>query len=303
MLFSGGAKDQGGASGTPAVVDSAQSNRILLILAGVLVLLIFMDFQARRHYSALAESYGTNETAAARKRLNSAADSLGEPIQVQARELLGAGVDQSIEIVEETTNAGRDAQDTIGDVLEENLNEDNLREVVNGDLVRSRNLNPDEVPAKPTAIVQPPEFVYLYFIRFRNSKSELVRVRRPPSSFRLTADGRLNLAEVIAALKQGPGTREAGLINAVDRGLEIKSIRLNAENGLLELDVNERIGRLGKHVIRDRLDQLAFTLTQFSEVGGVRLLVNGKPVQTIGSQGFVVPAILRPTDRIYHNYK
>ncbi len=332
MFFSGGAKDpSGNPAGPSSVVDNAQSNRILLILAGVLVLLIFMDFQARRHYSALAEAVGTSQAGAARERLEQAANSLGEPIQIQAEALLGAADDQRVEIIEDVRSSAEDAvasgRESIGEALnetlEEALSEDNLREVAGeaaglartagesaADLARSRNLNPGEAPAmnpvadrRAAATVQPPEQIYLYFIRFRNSRSELVRVSRPANSFALAADGALNLEELLAGLKRGPTPHETGLINTFDRRIAIKSARLNRDNGLLELDVSESIGRLGKHVIRDRLDQLAFTLTQFSEIGGVRLRVDGKPVRTIGSQGFAVPSILRPSNRIYHNYE
>lgn len=317
MFFSGGAKDQSGNPAVSSVVDNAQSNRILLVLAGVLVLLIFMDFQARRHYSTLAESFGTSEAGVARNRLEQAASSLGEPIQIQAEQLLGAADDQRIEILEEAENTAAAGRETIGDALTEALSEENLKEVVAdtvtvagetaGNLVRSRNLNPNEIPpvspVAPVASITPPESVYLYFIRFRNSKSELVRVSRPASAFALRTDGKLALEAVLAQLKLGPTPHEAGLINTFDRRVVIESIRLNRDNGLLELEVNDAIGRLGKHVIRDRLDQLAFTLTQFSEVGGVRLIVNGKAVRTVGGQGFPVPAILRPSNRIYHNYE
>ncbi|MCR9144288.1 MAG: GerMN domain-containing protein [bacterium] len=321
MFFSGGAKDPSGNPAGPAsVVDNAQSNRILLILAGVLVLLIFMDFQARRHYSALADSIGTSQAGAARDHLEQAASSLGEPIQIQAEALLGAADDQGSRIIEEAGNTAGTARESIGDALSEALSEDNLREVAGdaataagetaAELARSRNLNPGEVgeipavvPVAAPATIAPPESIYLYFIRFRNSRSELVRVSRPASTFRLNADGELALTEVLAQLKQGPTPHEAGLINAFDRRVKINNVRLNRENGMLELDLNEAVGRLGKHVIRDRLDQLAFTLTQFPEVGGVRLRVNGESVTTIGSQGFKLAPILRPSNRIYHNFE
>ncbi|MEQ9363230.1 MAG: GerMN domain-containing protein [Leptospirales bacterium] len=317
MFFSGGVKDpSGNPAGPSSVIDNAQSNRILLILAGVLVLLIFMDFQARRHYSALADSVGTSQAGAARNRLEQAASSLGEPIQVQADALFGAADGERIEILEEAENTAGIARESIGDALSEALSEDRLREVAAdaataagdtaADLARSRNLNPGQIPAvvpvETPATVTPPDSVYLYFIRFRNSRSELVRVSRPASSFKLQENGELSIKEVLAQLKRGPTPHEAGLINAFDRRVAIKAVRLNRENGMLELDLNEAIGRLGQHVIRDRLDQLAFTLTQFSEVGGVRLRVNGEVVRTVGSQGFPVPPILRPSNRIYHNY-
>lgn len=183
----GGAQDNGG-GGVP--VDNAQSNRILLILSGVLVLLIFMDFQAHRHYSALAESMGTNGSAAARERLEAAAGSLGEPIRVQADALLSGAHDMSRaaldragdELSERITEAdlpGR-ARDTIGAALEsEALSADNLRAVAGEGadaardalvgasdeqaLIRSYNLRPaDAEPPAPT--IAAPESIYLDYL-------------------------------------------------------------------------------------------------------------------------------------------
>ncbi len=331
----GGAQDNGG--GAP--VDNAQSNRILLILSGVLVLLIFMDFQAHRHYSALADSMGTTSRAdAARDRLEAAADSmqaaagsLGEPIRVQADALLSGAHDMSREAIdragselsERITEAdlpGR-ARDTIGAALEsEALSADNLRAVAGEGasaarealvgasdeqaLIRSYNLRPADVePPAPT--IAAPESIYLYFIRFRKSRSELVRVARAPGRFAagVASGGELEIAAVIQALQAGPTPHESGLINAFDRRVKILSIRLNRDNGLLDLNLSTAIGRLGKHVVRDRLDQLAFTLTQFPEIGGVRVLVDGKAVSSVGSANVALPTILRPSNRIYHNFE
>ena len=318
MLFSQG---QGGGGAEPGVVDNAQSNRILLILTGVLVLLIFMDFQARRHYDTIAASSGGDAATAARERLGEAAESISrlpgevvergrqyqEPARVRAEELLHSASgevleselleDMQVEAVRRAESAGDTARERIGEALDQDaLDAGQLKE-----LVRSRNTSESQ-PAATAVRVKAPDFVYLYFIRFRNGKSELVRVRRPIAGF-APQNSQLALQKVIAQLKAGPSPRETGLINAFDRRVDVNTLRFDETNGVLTLDVNSAIGRLGRHVVQDRLDQMTFTLTQFPEVRGVRLLVDGQPVQSVGSQNVPVASVLRPSDRIFHNFE
>lgn len=275
-------QNSGKEPGTDAALDNHASNRILLILAGALILVTFMDMQARRHYEALrgpSEEIGD----VARERLDRATGALSEPIRERAETILGRieSVD-SIEVAPELQQGARAAREHIERLSGESLGRALPRNLESGALP-GVNLRPlDAVEFRSDSF-------YLYFIRYRGGGSELVRVRRS------AARGVVSLGRVIELLQQGPELRERGLLNAFDRSITVHSVRV--ENGVAIVDLDARIGRMGNHVIRDRLDQLTRTLTQFPGVSGVQILVDGEAVETLGAGALPTPAILRPDDR------
>lgn len=292
-----------------ACLDNERSNRILLILFGALALLIFMDFQAGRHYAAVAGPAGGDPASAARERLGAVQDSLARPIRDKAENILGrvesdlqagvrgverevqaraeAGADDLRRAADEESRRGIDAIEAeLQDQLEAGLeaNADRARQA-SGELF-ARDLG---VNLRPVDVVQSPfDRLQLYYIRFRNGRSQLVRVQRPLER------GAVSLTRVLRELQTGPTMRESGLLNTFDSSIEIRSVRL--EEGLAVVDLGARAGRMGAHVLRDRLDQITFTLTQFPEVRGVQLLVEGRPVEFLGSARLPVPAVLLPDD-------
>ncbi len=235
-MFQGGKGDSG-----PPASETELSNRAILVLFGLFLLLVFMDFQARRHYKnlGLPEKFR-----------------LDQPIS-------GLGLPSS----DVTRRAARDIFDKADDGLTRGV------AAVEG-----------ELKLKP--LVEEKKDVVLHFIRFRGGKSELVRVIRK-------LDKPAGPREVLELLREGP-RGEKGLINAFDS--VVNDLRM--ENGIAVVDLDERVGRMGPRVIRDRLDQITATLMQFPQIKGVKILVNGKPVHTLGAEQLEIPSVLGLPDRL-----
>lgn len=137
---------------------------------------------------------------------------------------------------------------------------------------------------------------YLYYLKFRGKRSNLVRVSR-------TMTQNLNLQRILEELKKGPHIREKGLLNAFDDNIEIRSVRYDSRTGLVVIDVNDSIDRMGERIVRDRMDQLLFTVNQFPEVRGIRLLINGKPVSSLSGGAIHLPEVITKSDRKVLDYE
>jgi len=220
-----------------------QMNRIVLMMAGLLLLLVFMDHQARRHYG-----------------LNSA---------FQPDRYSSVNVAEKIEQSLEPIRAP--LEDVLNSPAENSLQE-----------FATHNIAPDtKLKLRPVET----SFVDLYFIKFNNSQqSEIVRVRRAMNGSEITING------LISMLQKGPSPDERGLLNMFDEGVRVHSAVL--QNGIINLDVDNGMGRMGEHVIQDRIAQVALTLFQFPEVQGIRLFINGKRVNNLGNAKVSIPEIL-----------
>lgn len=228
-------------------------NRIIALLVGLLVLLIFMDVQAKRHRTNTSLKRGIPDDPAL--RLYPSAEEPEEsiaPLKGSVESIFTQPADQEFPL-SNTVSSQEEA-----------------------DPVRLKPLEENEL--------------LLYFVRFRKSRSEMVRVKRK-------TDGSVSLADVLRLLGEGPRVDERGLLNTFSSNIRIHSAKLH--DGIAMVDVSEEIGRNGEHVIRDRLAQLALTLFQFPEVRGIRLFVDGEPVRKLGSSGYPVPElILQPNRKI-----
>ncbi len=249
------------------IFSTEYSNKIILLLLGVLILFVFLDFQARRKSAPAAnlESSGT------------ALHPVLEPIRDKAEFVLGRS---------EETQGGAGRIPAGGGSVSAGVPTTGTgnREIYrNGPVLR---------PVEPTAAQS--ESFYLFFLRFKGSRlneaqTELVRVRRP------LPKGEVTLKLIIAQLQAGPLTSERGLLNAFDEGIKVTDAYV--DQGIACVYVDKAIGSLGTHIIQDRLDQLVLTLSQFPEIQGVKILVDGSPVESLGDSRFPLPALLRPTSR------
>lgn len=229
-----------GDSGPPAS-ETEITNRALLVLFGLFLLLVFMDFQAKRHYR-----------------------SMGLPEKFRLEKPI---TDRGLPSAEITKRTARD-----------------IFEKADEGLTKGVAALENELKLRP--LVEEKKEVVLHFIRFRGGKSELVRVVRK-------LDEPAGPREVLELLREGP-RGEKGLINAFDSVIH----DLRIENGIAIVDLDERVGRMGPRVIRDRIDQITATLMQFPQIKGVKLLVNGRPVQTLGSEQLEIPSVLGLPDRL-----
>lgn len=138
-----------------------------------------------------------------------------------------------------------------------------------------------------------PGSISLYYIRFEGRSSTMVRVNR--SYDRDTFD----YESVLKLLQKGPLLKEKGLLNAFDSRIIVHSVRV--KNGIAYVDLNNAVNRMNAKIIRDRVDQLVLTLTDFSEVRGVKLYIDGRPVAYLGDNELKLPEIMGRPDREIDN--
>ena len=124
-------------------------------------------------------------------------------------------------------------------------------------------------------------FFFLYFIRFEQGRSQLVQVKRPIQSLVKDPSAALTVQMILDALQAGPLGVERHLINPMNKRVRITSIR--SQGGLLRIQTDASIHSQGKQVIQDRLDQLTFTLTQFSQWHAIQLSIDNPAVDQQGS--------------------
>ncbi|MCE9598071.1 MAG: GerMN domain-containing protein [Spirochaetia bacterium] len=233
--------------GTPPM-DTLHTNRVLLTMAGVSVLLVFMDLQAGRQLRDRVESVpdkilsaqpiSREDLQGARRQISQAADQLPGDLPAKATALPGqipAGIQKPIKqsalsIFQGVTTQGSKA-----------LGRDEKLSVAGG--------------------------WDLFFIEYRGKESALVRVRRKWPGETVT------VRAVLQYLQKGPNTVEIGLLNAFEN-VRVGSSSL--KDGVLTVECDSGLLRMSSHVIQDRVDQIVYTMTQFREIKGVRLVVEGE---------------------------
>lgn len=216
--------------GTPPL-DTVNTNRILLVMAGVSLLLVFMDNQAGRELRNRIGDVPREAESAIRS-----AEREGRPALDRLRRL------DTPAIPTVPAPVRRRAQEIFQSVS-------------------------DSRPAPDSASVRANGSWYLYYIVYKGGDSELVRVRRkwPGTS--------VSIKSVLQYLQKGPTAQEHGLLNPFDDRTRILGVWL--EDGELLVELDRGLLRMSEHVVQDRVDQIVFTMTQFPEIKGVRLIVDG----------------------------
>ncbi len=134
--------------------------------------------------------------------------------------------------------------------------------------------------------------VELYFVRYveRKDQLELVKVTR---SIPLSGTP---LMDTINLLLKGPtSSEERRKISSVFlANTKLKSARIS--KNIAYLDFNSEIeSGVGISMLQARLYQVVYTATQFPEVEGVRIKINGKAKNTFSTEGL---SIKRPIKRL-----
>ncbi len=137
--------------------------------------------------------------------------------------------------------------------------------------------------------------VELYFVRYieKNDQLALEKVTR---SIPLSGTP---LMDTINLLLEGPtSSEERRKISSVFlANTRLKSARI--ENKIALLNFNSEIeSGVGISTLQARLYQVVYTATQFPEVEGVRILINGKAKNTFSTEGL---SIKRPIKRLNRN--
>jgi spore germination protein GerM len=128
------------------------------------------------------------------------------------------------------------------------------------------------------------EEVRIYFVKF-NEKSE--KMLLTPVTRKIGRE--LPLENTMRELIKGPNAAEKkkGLLTAVPSNLRINGIRL--KGGTAEIDFNGAIEQgAGGSVLINRIDQIVYTATQFPQVKSIVIKINGRPRQTLGTDGLSI---------------
>lgn len=182
--------------GTPPL-DTANTNRILLVMAGVSLLLVFMDHQAGRELR--------NRLGDVPSRAESAVDSVereGRPALERLRRLDPPSALPGPQL---PAPVRRRAQEIFRSVSESKPGPDRASVRVNGGWD-------------------------LYYIVYKGGDSELVRVRRKWPGPAVT------IKSVIQYLQKGPTAQEHGLLNPFDDRTRVVGVWLEGTELVMELD-------------------------------------------------------------------
>ncbi len=252
------------------MLSTELTNKTVLLLTGAFILIVFMDIQAARHMEAVSG-----------------------PLISQAKEVISEE-DSSLIKGFDTEAVLRPVKQNISSVIEE------YQTVTSGTAGKVSQKAGDLTKKAGNALTGIQERIfktdtyYLYYIRFNGGRSELVRVER-------RTDGKLvTLKDVLTSLQEGPSVRERGLLNTFDS--RVKILGADLKNGILEINVSGSFDRNGARIVQDRLDQLILTLSQFPEVRGVKLFIDGKPASSLADSEIKLGSILGPPARRVESY-
>ena len=133
--------------------------------------------------------------------------------------------------------------------------------------------------------------IYLVHLDEKTEKMSLLPVSRKIRT-------EVPLMGALEALVQGPSDveKKKGMLTAVPGDLRIYGI--SVKNGIAYIDFNEAVEKNATGtIIISRIDQIVYTATQFPEVRGVILRINGKTRTVIGSDGL---SLSTPLTRKWH---
>ena len=134
----------------------------------------------------------------------------------------------------------------------------------------------------------------LYFVKYIERKDQLALVR---VTRRIRLSG-TPLKDVIILLLKGPTlSEEKRKITSVFLGnTKLRSARIKKD--IAYLDFNSEIeSGVGISTLQARLYQVVYTATQFPEVNGVKILINGKAKNAFSTEGLSIRSPLRRLNR------
>ncbi|MBM9501281.1 GerMN domain-containing protein [Leptospira sp. 201903071] len=263
--------------------DSEKRKNLIFILTGIIFTLVLLDkstgsgfslsgtgFQGFRNIGKMnPESQSSNRGNLNHKEMMDQAEDeiLGELLQ-------NGDIQTSSS---ETTN-----------VIEEDLNEENLVPVLDPQI--------SETQGVETALPTEKGELALYFLKFygkgSKSHSRLVKV------LRLSKGGdRVRL--VLNSLIAGPvgAEKEKGILNSIPSSLSYDP-DYRIEDGILKISLSSDLERsAGPEILKDRIDQLTYSLMENLPIRGVHLKINGRAVRSLGGEGMPLPSVLTKNPR------
>ncbi|EMJ95811.1 GerMN domain-containing protein [Leptospira alstonii] len=264
--------------------DSEKRKNLIFILTGVIFTLVLLDKSTGAGFSLSGAGFqgfrnvgkmSPESPSAQRGNLNH-------------KEIMDQAED---EILEELLRNG-DVQTSSdnSNPVEEDLNEDNLVPVLEPPVPSFEN------KSSATPIPTNKGELSLYFLKFygkgSKSHSRLVKV------LRLSKGGdRVKL--ILNSLIVGPVSqeKEKGILNSIPQNLHYDE-DYRIEEGILKLSLSNDLERgAGPEILKDRIDQLTYSLMENLPIVGVQLRINGKFVRSLGGEGMPLPSLLTKNPR------
>ena len=156
-----------------------------------------------------------------------------------------------------------------------------------GDTIKEKPHTQQLSPKEKEKAVTVSAKVYFLYYNEKTDHIELMPVVRTVSA--LTP-----VKNALEELAKGPTANEEkkGLVNAVPSTLKV--IDVSIINNIAFINFNSALeeGAAG-NILMNRLDQIVYTATQFDNVEGIHILVNGQRKRFLGSDGISVTGPLR----------
>ena len=98
------------------------------------------------------------------------------------------------------------------------------------------------------------------------------------------------LTSTLEILLKGPLPAEInqGLITLIPPGTQIRNIKVNKNTAVLDFNEAFRFNSIGKEGAVAQLKQIVYSVTEFSNIKKVRILIEGKPVDYLGPEGVFI---------------
>lgn len=262
--------------------DSEKRKNIIFILTGIIFTLVLLDKSTGSGFSISNEGFNFNNIGKLTpKPYSSSKENFNhKEIMDQAEE----------EILEELLQNGdiQTATDS-SNSIEEDLNED--VPVLEPPIFSMDSTNEPDFP-----IPSEKGELSLFFLKFygkgSKSHSRLVKV------LRLSKGGdRVKL--ILNSLIAGPVSqeKEKGILNSIPQSLRYDD-NYRIERGILKLSLSSDLEKeAGPEILKDRIDQLIYSLMENLPIQGVQLKINGKFVRSLGGEGLPLPSLLTKNPR------
>ncbi|MBM9547212.1 GerMN domain-containing protein [Leptospira sp. 201903074] len=164
------------------------------------------------------------------------------------------------------------------------------------DTIPEITLPEDRFPGAGKRLQADAGYLSVYFLKFygtgKNSQSQLVKLSRE-------FPGGDPIPFLFQELTKGPNPEEKGkgVLSALSKRIRMEP-NYRLENGILHISVSEDISYGGSmEILKDRLDQIVFTMVGNFGIKAVVLYSNGERIRTLGSDGLTIPEVLAKSQR------
>ncbi|MCG6168425.1 GerMN domain-containing protein [Leptospira sp. FAT2] len=272
--------------------DSEKRKNLIFILAGIIFTLVLLDKSTGSGFSISGAGFqgfrnigkfGPESSSSPKGNLNH------KEIMDQAEDEILGELLQNGDVQTSSENANS---------IEEDLDEDNLVPVLEPPITNVLSEKESEHGSAHASVPIPSEKgeLSLYFLKFygkgNKSHSRLVKV------LRLSKGGdRVKL--ILNSLIAGPVSveKEKGILNSIPQSLRYDS-DYEIQNGVLKLSLSGDLERgAGPEILKDRIDQLTYSLMENLPIRGIQLSINGKFVRSLGGEGMPLPSLLTKNPR------